>query len=400
MEREKDWFRRSGPGAGRGRGVTAEAKAEVFERLRRGETWASISVATGMTTRTIGRVLAQAGGMPSRSTTRSVLQLSISEREEIRIGLRAGESFASIGRRLGRSTSTISREVNRNGGTDGYLAWKADRRAGEVARRGRESKLVVNVRLREVVESWLRLRWSPEQIAAKLRVEFPDEPEMWVSHETIYQCLFVQARGQFRQDLTGYLRSGRTRRQPRAVDGETKKKNGIVGMISIRQRPAEADDRAVPGHWEGDLIIGAGGGSAIITLVERASRYVLLGRIDGTHDAVTTCNEITRLIGRLPLQLRRSLTWDQGREMAEHAKFTIATDVQVYFCDPHSPWQRGSNENTNGLLRQYFPKGTDLSRFSQAELDAVARELNGRPRQTLGWVSPSEKFAEAVAMIT
>ena len=220
---------------------------------------------------------------------------------------------------------------------------------------------------------------------------------MRVSHETIYQSLFIQARGQFRKDLTASLRSGRSQRQPQRGVGEPGRPRGIAGMINISERPADVEDRAVPGHWEGDLIMGAFNRSAIVTLVERSTRYVVLARIDGRHDAPTTCVALTNAISRLPQQLRRSLTWDQGREMADHADFTIATDVAVYFCDPHSPWQRGSNENTNGLLRQYFPKGTDLSGFTQEDLDEVATELNGRPRQTLGWMKPSEKFHELVA---
>ncbi len=275
--------------------------------------------------------------------------------------------------------------------TGGFKRWV------QRARRPKPSKLLTNQRLRGEVEARLLLRCSPQQIAARLRFEFADEPEMWVSHETIYQCLFVQARGQFRRDLTTYLRSGQTRRKPRQTSGQAKNKARIVGMISISQRPAEADDRAVPGHWEGDLIMGTGNHSAIITLVERSTRFVMLGRTGRNHEAVTTCAVLTELIQRLPEQLRRSLTWDQGREMARHADFSIATNVPVFFCDPHSPWQRGSNENTNGLLRQYFPKGTSLASFTQDELDAVAQQLNQRPRQTLGWMTPSEKLNELVA---
>jgi transposase, IS30 family len=375
-----------------------EVRKEVRDRVVAGETWRAISVAMGISVTAVARVLNEAGGMPARWKHRASSQLSSDDRDEIFAGLRCGESFASIGRRLKRPTSTISREVERNGGRDDYRPGKADRRACEVARRPRPSKLVVNTRLRAEVQSRLESRSSPEQIAGRLRVDFPDDPEMWVSHETIYQCLFVQARGQFRRDLTTYLRSGRSRRKPRAVDSAAKKVSGIVGMISISQRPAEVNDRAVPGHWEGDLITGTLNQSAIVTLVERSSRYVMLGRFDGAHDADSTCAVLTELIQRLPEQLRRSLTWDQGREMATHAQFTVATEVAVYFCDPHSPWQRGSNENTNGLLRQYFPKHTDLSGFTQHELDAVAIELNNRPRQTLAWMTPSEKFTELVAL--
>jgi len=289
----------------------------------------------------------------------------------------------------------VSREVAHNGGRQRYLAWVAERRAGELCRRPKPAKLAVAGELREFVIAGLEQRWSPQQIAARLRSEFVDRPEMRVSHETIYQSLFIQARGQLRKELTTYLRSARSKRRPRR-DGTVRPRR-IVGMISISQRPAEADDRAVPGHWEGDLVMGAFNRSAIATLVERSTRYVLLARLEGRHDAATTCAALTATIGRLPAQLRRSLTWDQGNEMADHAIFTIATDVAVYFCDPHSPWQRGSNENTNGLLRQYFPKGTDLSPLTQADLDDVARELNGRPRQTLAWKTPTEKLNELVA---
>jgi IS30 family transposase len=378
--------------------MTRVAKAELRERLVRGESWRSIERSMGITQKTISRVLIAEGGMPARWKTRE-MGLSTVEREEIRVGIQRGESASAIARRLGRVPSTVTREINRNGGRGKYLAWSADRRAQEMARRAKPAKLVVNQRLRAEVVSRLEQRHSPEQIAARLRDDFPDEPEMWVSHETIYQSLFVQARGQFRRDLTAYLRTQRTRRKPRRVDGETKKITGIVGMISIRERPAEVEDRAVPGHWEGDLLVGSANRSAIVTLVERSTRYVLLGRV-GRHDAETTCTVLTELIGRLPIHLRKTLTWDQGREMAAHAQFTIATDVAVYFCDPHSPWQRGSNENTNGLLRQYFPKGTDLSSFTQADLDAVASELNRRPRQTLGWMTPSEKLNELLIAST
>lgn len=394
MERSKDWYR----GPGWGHPMTREAKEELRRRLLAGETWDSIMLSMGISHSTIWRFLKDAGGMPLRWKARPLSQLSLDDREEIRVGLDAGESLASIGRRLGRPTSTISREVGRNGGTTTYRAWRADRRACELARRPKPSKLVINLRLRDEVEARLVRRCSPQQIAARLRFEFPDEPEMWVSHETIYQCLFVQARGQFRRDLTSYLRSRQTRRKPHQTSGAAKNTARIVGMISISQRPAEADDRAVPGHWEGDLIIGANSKSAIVTLVERSTRYVMLGRIPRNHDAETTCAVLTELIQRLPEQLRRSLTWDQGSEMASHAEFTIATGLPVYFCDPHSPWQRGSNENTNGLLRQYFPKATSLARFTQADLDAVAIELNDRPRQTLGWMTPSEKLTELVAL--
>jgi IS30 family transposase len=379
--------------------VPESVRVEIRDRVLAGETWLGVAAGLGVSRRTVARVMRESGGMPPVVRCRSGRWLSPQEREEIRAGLVAGLSLAAIARGLRRPTSTVSREVARNGGREAYLAWRAERRAGEVCRRPKPAKLAAAGELREFVIAGLRERWSPRQIAARLRDEFPDRAEMRVSHETIYQSLFIQARGQFRKDLTAYLRSGRSKRQPRP-DPDRVRPRRIVGMISISQRPAEVDDRAVPGHWEGDLIMGAYNRSAIVTLVERSTRYVLLARLEGRHDAPTTCAALTATISRLPAQLRRSLTWDQGSEMADHANFTIATDVAVYFCDPHSPWQRGSNENTNGLLRQYFPKGTDLSPFTQADLDQVARQLNGRPRQTLKWKTPTEKLNELVATTT
>lgn len=382
---------------GRGRPMPEDLKRQIRAALLAGMSWRRAAVTFELSRRTIARVVREAGGMPKLSSKRADRCLSARDREEIRAGLERGETFAAIARTLGRSTSTISREVNNNNGRDDYRAWAADRRATEMARRPKVSKLALEGELREYVIAGLKQRWSPEQISARLVEEFPDRPEMRVSHETIYQSLFVQARGQFRKDLTTYLRSGRAARRPQRAEDEAGRPRGIVGMINISQRPAEIEDRAVPGHWEGDLIMGAHNRSAIVTLVERSTRYVLLARIDGRHDAPTTCTALTKAIAWLPVELRRSLTWDQGREMADHAEFTIATDVAVYFCDPHSPWQRGSNENTNGLLRQYFPKGTDLSSFTQDDLDAVARQLNGRPRKTLMWKTPAEKLNELVA---
>ena len=382
---------------GRWRPMPEWFRAAIRRCLAEGVSRDETAVRFGVSVRSVQRVVRDAGGMPARSCSRSGRVLSLVQREEIRAGLSRGDSFAAIGRAVGRSTSTIAREVGRNGGRDRYRAWAADRRAVELARRPRASKLAVDGELRRFVIGGLEQRWSPQQIAARLKEEFPDRPEMRVSHETIYQSLFVQARGSFRRELAACLRSGRTVRQSRRATGGSARPGGIVGMINISERPAEIADRAVPGHWEGDLIMGAHNRSAIVTLVERSTRYVMLARLDGRHDAATTCAALTGIISRLPVELRRSLTWDQGREMADHAQFTIATDVAVFFCDPHSPWQRGSNENTNGLLRQYFPKGIDLSQFTQHDLDIVARELNGRPRQTLMWKTPAEKLTELVA---
>ena len=272
--------------------------------------------------------------------------------------------------------------------------WLAEERSHESARRPKTPKLVACPRLRAEVEAKLMLRWSPQQIAARLVVDFPDDQEMRVSHETIYQSLFVQARGALRKELTECLRTGRTRRKPHR---RTNPGGQILDMVLIADRPAEVEDRAVPGHWEGDLILGAGGRSQIATLVERTTRYVMLVDLFDGRTAAEVRDALTTHIGALPEHLARSLTWDRGKEMAGHVQFTIDTGVQVYFCDPYAPWQRGSNENTNGLLRQYFPKGTDLSMNDQDQLDAVAAELNGRPRQTLGWMTPSEAFAQLVA---
>jgi transposase, IS30 family len=320
-------------------------------------------------------------------------RLLMLDREEIALGLEREESFTAIAARLNRVVSTISREVHANGGRANYRASKAHRRAWEQARRPKTARLRACPRLQAVVVEWLKELWSPEQIARRLLAEFPDDPMMRVSHETIYQSLFVQGRGALRRELTRCLRSGRVQRQHR---GRTERRGRIPDMVMISERPAEVADRAVPGHWEGDLIIGKNGKSAVATLVERTTRYVLLARItDQTVERVR--DAITTQIIQLPAHLRRSLTWDQGKEMAGHLGFSVATGVDVYFCDPHSPWQRGSNENTNGLLRQWMPKGTDLSHLSQNDLDRIAASLNNRPRQTLGWMKPSEKLTELLA---
>jgi IS30 family transposase len=323
--------------------------------------------------------------------------LSVAEREEISRGLVEGDSFREVARRLSREPSTISREVNANGGRAHYRAWVGERRAFEQSGRAKTAKIDANPELKAVVEDWLRLRWSPQQIARRLRLDFPDDPEMWVSHETIYQSIYVQGRGTLRKELAACLRTGRARRRPRAIS-KADQRGKLRDMVNISERPAEVEDRAVPGHWEGDLIIGKLSGSAIGTLVERTTRFVALLHLPNSHGAEDVLEALTRQALTLPDQLARSLTWDQGREMAHHVRFTVATGINVYFCDPHSPWQRGSNENTNGLLRQYFPKGTDLSVHTQADLDTVAAALNGRPRKTLGYMTPSEKFAQLVAL--
>lgn len=319
--------------------------------------------------------------------------LSIEEREEISRGLVEGESGRLIARRLGRHFSVVNREIVRHGGRFAYRAAKAEQDAIASMRRPKERKVESDPLLLAEVNKGLAFKWSPQQISARLRDEFPDDEAMRVSHESIYQALFVQAKGQLKARLAGRLRTGKIRRvsrvERRAI---TENKQAIPGMVMITERPPEVADRAVPGHWEGDLLMGKANSSAIATLVERTSRFVILQRLPYDHTAERTAYALTSAMNRLPALLKRSLTWDQGREMAQHAKFTTITGIPVFFCDPHSPWQRGTNENTNGLLREYFPKGIDLSGYNQDYLDAVAFELNGRPRQTLGWLKPSEKL--------
>jgi transposase, IS30 family len=369
-------------------------------RLRAsGLTLREVAEQSGRSKATVDRVLADAGGVPPRRAGRGPRALRFDERETISRGLVGDESFAQIARGLGRPTSAVSREVSNNGGPKRYRAVKAERRAYEQAARPKVARLArpANAELRREVEAGLDKKWSPEVIANRLRQDHPDRPEMWVSHETIYQSIYVQGRGALRKELHKSLRSGRARRRSRGAGGGDGR-GQIRDMVNISERPAEVADRAVPGHWEGDLIIGKNNASAIGTLVERTTRFVLLLELPDGYSSGHVLAALLRQIATLPDQLVRSLTWDQGKEMALHADFTIATGIQVYFCDPHSPWQRGTNENTNGLLRQYFPKGTDLSVYSQAVLDAVARELNDRPRKTLDYMKPSEKFAELVAL--
>jgi IS30 family transposase len=378
----------------RGVKVGQARRLEILARVAAGESQVAVAGDLGLSRITVQRVLVAAGGRPSRrwrARPRSALRLSLIEREEIRAGIAAGESFRMIARRIGRAPSTVSREVGGIRGRRGYRATRADDRACLAAQRPKRSKLAASPRLRRAVTGMLTRRFSPQQISATLKREYPDDEEMRIAPETIYQSLYVQSRGRLRRDLAGCLRTGRARRKPRR--GPTGQ-GMIPGMISISERPAEVNDRAVPGHWEGDLIVGQANHSFIGTLVERQTRYVMLTYLGRDARTETVTGRIAEQIVRLPTQLRRSLTWDQGREMARHLDFTVTTGVSVYFCDPHSPWQRGSNENTNGLLRQYFPKGTDLAVHDQAALDRVAAELNGRPRQTLGWMTPTEKMTE------
>ena len=320
-------------------------------------------------------------------------RLTLADREEISLGLRAGDSFTAIATRLGKAVCTVSREVAGNKGRDDYRAWRGHEQARNRARRPKTPKLTC-ARLAAQVTQWLQEWWSPEEIAGRLRVDFADDPMMQVSHEAIYQALFVQGRGELRRELARCLRTGRVRRRARRRPQNT---GQLRDMVMISERPAEAADRAVPGHWEGDLLIGGDCRSAVGTLVERTTRYVLLLHLPDGRDALGVERAMRQAISTLPNELRRSITWDQGKEMAHHAQFTISTGIQVYFCDPHKPWQRGSNENTNGLLRQYMPKGTDLSMHTAEDLARFARSLNNRPRKTLRYMKPSERLAELLA---
>jgi IS30 family transposase len=316
--------------------------------------------------------------------------LSIVEREHILLGVNRGESQRSIARRLGRAASTISRELAANGGRADYGAWRAHQRARACARRPKPYKLRCGPLLEAVSEGLLAL-WSPQEIAQRLRLDHPRQPAMHVSHETIYQSLFVQGRGELRRELARCLRSGRTIRR---AHGQVERRGKLPNMVMLSERPAEVADRAVPGHWEGDTILGKGGRSAVGTLVERTTRFVLLLHLGGSRSADTLETAMRTAIQALPDHLRRTITWDQGAEMANHVHFTVATGIPIYFCDPHAPWQRGSNENTNGLLRQYMPKGTDLSKHTPADLRSIQDSLNGRPRMTLGYRTPGEKMLE------
>jgi transposase, IS30 family len=374
-----------------------EDRATIWDMREAGVPVKRIAKHLGRQNSSLRRFIADAGGRRPTARERSELRLSLEEREEISRGLAAGDSIRAIAEALGRSPSTVCREVNLNGGRKKYRALVADRAACRRALRPRRAKLAQCRRLRGVVERKLEAKWSPQQISAWLALEYSDRPEMQVSHETIYQSLFVQSRGALRKELHSCLRSGRAMRRAKAYTKGGVGQGKITNMVMISERPAEVKDRAVPGHWEGDLIFGKKM-TSIGTLVERHSRYVILLKLPNGHGAEAVRKVMTKRILTLPAQLRRSITWDQGVEMSQHVQFTIDTGVQIYFCDPKSPWQRGSNENTNGLLRQYLPRSSDLSQCTQRELDAVARSLNTRPRQTLGWMTPSQAFAEAVAL--
>ena len=373
--------------------LAPEVECEVRRLAAKGHKLREIGRILGCSRHAVTNALRREPRPPSATAWNpSPARLSHHEREEIRVGLERGDTFTAIARRIGRAVSTVSREVNANGGRDRYRAHAAHQAAFEQARRPKTPKLACP-RLAGKVAEWLELWWSPEQIAARLRIEFPNDPMMRVSHETIYQSLFVEGRGQLRRELSRCLRTGRAQRRPRSRI-ETRGK--IPAMVMISERPPEVEDRAVPGHWEGDLIIGQGLQSAVGTLVERTSRFVLLLHLPDGREAIKVNEAMKTAIADLPAELVRTITWDQGREMARHIDFTVDTGVQVYFCDPRSPWQRGSNENTNGLLRQYLSRGADLRQLDQAALDAIAVELNGRPRQTLGFKTPSQALAEAL----
>jgi IS30 family transposase len=379
------------------RRFSEEERQTIWDMREAGVPVKRIAKHLGRQNVSLRKFIADAGGKRPTARQRSELRLSLEEREEISRGLAAGNSIRAIAESLGRCPSTVCREVNANGGRKKYRALVADRAACRRALRPKRAKLAQCRRLRGMVERKLEAKWSPQQISAWLALEYPDRPEMQVSHETIYQSLFVQSRGALRKELHSCLRSGRAMRRAKAYTKGNVGQGQLKNMVMISERPAEVKDRAVPGHWEGDLIFGKKM-TSIGTLVERHSRYVILLKLPNGHGAEAVRQVMTKRILTLPAQLRRSITWDQGKEMAEHVEFTVETGVQIYFCDPKSPWQRGSNENTNGLLRQYLPKSSDLSQCTQRELDAVARSLNTRPRQTLGWMTPSQAFAEAVAL--
>ena len=382
---------------GQGRGFGAAAKAELWDRWERGESLKAIGRAFDKPSSSIYFQLAPHGGIRPAPRRRSKLALTLVEREEISRGIAADESARSMAGKLGRSPSTVSREISRNGGYDRYRASSADETAWERACRPKRCKLATNPQMREAVVRKLRGNWSPEQIAGWLKSAHPGDEANQVSHETIYRSLFVQARGVLKKELVQHLRSKRTIRRSRSADANGDRRGQIADMVSIRERPAAVEDRAVPGHWEGDLLSGSKN-SHIATLVERHTRYVMLVKVD-SKETQAVVSALIKQAKKLPTELYKSLTWDRGKELADHRRFTLATDIAVYFCDPQSPWQRGSNENTNGLLRQYFPKGTDLSVHSQAHLNKVARQLNGRPRKTLAFQTPADRFNACVASI-
>ena len=370
----------------------------MWDRWQKGESLNSIARLLGTSHSAISGVFSKTGGIRPPQRRRSRMALTLAEREEISRGVAAGKSLRCIAALLGRAPSTVSREVNRNGGRQPYRANKAEQAAWDRAHRHKTCKLAENRALALIVAEKLQLEWSPRQIAGWLKYTYPDDENFQVSHETIYLTLFIQARGALKKELLQHLRRKRAMRRSRHHTQKTKDHGKITNTVSIRERPAEVEDRAVPGHWEGDLLCGSNN-SQIATLVERHTRLVMLVRVP-TKDTKTVINALIKQAHKLPRELYKSLTWDRGKEMADHERFTLATDIKVYFCDPQQPWQRGSNENTNGLLRQYFPKGMDLSNVHQNRLNAVAKRLNERPRETLQFRTPAERFAQCVASTT
>jgi len=373
---------------------TESQKTLMWERWQKGESLQRIAQLFDRNHSSIQPILAATGGIRPARRRRSQWALSLAEREEISRGVVAGHSRRSIAVQLGRAPSTVSREIKRNGGPESYRASQADESAWNRGRRPKTGKLAANRALARIVAGKLQRRWSPEQVAGWLKRTYPDDTSRQVSPETIYRSLFIQARGALKKELVEHLRRSRVMRRSRHHTQKTDQHGRITDTVSISERPASVEDRAVPGHWEGDLLFGSKN-SQIATLVERHTRYAMLVKVSG-KDTETVINALIKHARKLPEELYKSLTWDRGKEMADHKRFTLATDIQVYFCDPQNPWQRGTNENTNGLLRQYFPKRSEIAHYTQADLDAVAAELNGRPRQTLGWRSPSQALDEAL----
>jgi len=378
-------------------GFTPDQKAELWERWRRGEQMKLIGRAIGKRSSSVFGQIRSTGGFTPVERKRSRLALTLAEREEISRGLVAGESMRMIAYLLGRAPSTIYREIKRNGGVHRYRAEKADKRAWKQALRPKLCKLVLHGQLRQAVVFKLKRHWSPEQIAGWLKRRYPGLEAMHVSHETIYKSLYVQARGALKKELVQYLRSKRQLRGSRHGRKEKDNRGQIQDAVSISERPASVEDRAVSGHWEGDLLCGPHF-TFIVTLVERHSRYLMLAKIPSRHSEVVV-DALIKQARKLPDELYKSLTWDRGNELADHKRFTMETDIDVYFCDPQSPWQRGTNENTNRLIRQYLPKGTDLSKYTQAQLNKIARQLKERPRKTLDYESPAERLSKCVAAI-
>jgi IS30 family transposase len=376
---------------------TEADKTLMWDRWQKGESLSSIARHFGRHHSAVQGILSRTGGIRPPERRRSRLTLTLAEREEISRGVVAGQSLRSIASELGRAPSTVSREVNRNGGRRHYRASKAEQAAWDRAHRPKTCKLAQNRVLARIVAKKLQLEWSPRQVAGWLKRTYPDDETYQVSHETVYRSLFIQARGALKKELLQHLRRTRGMRRSRHYTQKTDNHGRITDAVSIRERPASVEDRAVPGHWEGDLLFGSNN-SQVATLVERHTRYVLLVRAK-RKDTETVINALIKQAHELPRELYKSLTWDRGKEMADHKRFTLATDIKVYFCDPQNPWQRGANENTNGLLRQYFPKGMDLSNVHQNRLNAVARRLNERPRETLNFETPAERFGQCVASI-